>query len=332
MVRMADSDSADRSLPTELEPPQEHFREAMLTHIAELGVDLGIRSDGMGRLANIATWLAACQGICPPKDLGEVELIIVGSDSPLASSTLPENHATQVAAAIEEGRSPLVDIAKQAGAHLRFINADDHAPKGPINQLSEHGFSQLIEVGRRFADDAADRGVDMLLLGDLGRGMTTGAAAVVGTMCSIEPVDIVGRGSGIDDAGWKLKTATVRDAMFRVRDDRSVADRVLRRAGNPAIVVMCGLMIQAAERRTPLVFEGAGAAAAGLSAQMLCPGTSDWWLAASVGSEPCEKAALSALQLTPLLDLGVGNGAGLGTMLALPLLRQAVTLTQSAEA
>ena len=43
-----------------------------------------------------------------------------------------------------------------------------------------------------------------------------------------EPVAAVGRGTGIDDAGWSRKTAAVRDAMYRSRAVRSTRSRCWR--------------------------------------------------------------------------------------------------------
>ena len=54
----------------------------------------------------------------------------------------------------------------------------------------------------------------------MGIGNTTPAAILIGTITSREPVEVVGRGSGIDDAGWIRKTAAIRDGMRRVRKHR----------------------------------------------------------------------------------------------------------------
>ena len=140
----------------------------------------------------------------------------------------------------------------------------------------------------------------------------------------MEPVKIIGRGSGIDDEAWKTKVAVIRDAMFRARDDKAVAERVLQQIGSADLVVMAGILAQSAVRRTPVIFDGVGAIAAALCAQMLAPGAAAWWLAASAGTEPGALPALNALGLEPLLDVRLGAGQGLGAVLALPMVRYAV--------
>ena len=242
-------------------------------------------------------------------------------------SALPADFNAQVRQNLADAAAPVVDACRSARVSLSIIDATLGTPSGSIDTadaLSPEDYVRHLQRGMRFADQEADKGTQVLLLGDLGRGLTTVAAAVIGSVCSVEPVKIIGRGSGIDDEAWKTKVAVIRDAMFRVRDDKAVASRVLQQIGSADLVVMAGILAQAAVRRTPVIFDGVGAAAAALCAQMLAPGAAAWWLAASAGTEPAALPALNALGLEPLLDLQLGTGQGLGAVLALPMVRYAV--------
>ena len=122
---------------------------------------------------------------------------------------------------------------------------------------------------------------------------------------------------------WRTKTAIIRDAMYRVRDDRADALQVLRRVGGADLAVLTGLLAQAAVRRTPVLIDGVGVLAAALCAQMIAPGSSDWWVVASKGNEPAITPALRALRLSPVLDAGISAGQGTGALLAVSLVRYA---------
>ena len=65
----------------------------------------------------------------------------------------------------------------------------------------------------------------------MGIGNTTAATTLIATLTDTEPVAVVGRGTGIDDAGWSRKTAAVRDAMYRGRRFRSDPVALLRTCG-----------------------------------------------------------------------------------------------------
>lgn len=313
-------------------PPDEDVLVQARSARDALPAEFAVPRRSLGRLESLGAWLSACQGQVPPRPLHEVRLIVVAGEHGVAQrapevSALPASFTEDAMRAIVDGRAPLISAASAAGIFVSLVDANSQRPSGAIDvedamtaaELSEH-----LRRGMSIADAEADKGTQLLLLGDVGRGLTTVAAAVIGSICGIEPVKIVGRGSGIDDSAWRVKTAAIRDAMYRVRDDRADASRVLRRIGSPDLAVLTGILAQSAIRRTPVVIDGLGVAAAALCAQLLVPGAAAWWVAGSVGEEPAHMPALKALRLDPLINVGIGTGQGLGAIMALPLLRQAV--------
>lgn len=313
-------------------PPDEATRSRAEQLRTTAPTKAGIPVGSLGRLEEVATWIAACQGSAPADVLNAARMVVVTGEHGAAEahpeiSALPADFNAQVRQNLADAAAPVVDACRSARVSLSIIDATLGTPSGSIDTadaLSPEDYVRHLQRGMRFADQEADKGTQVLLLGDLGRGLTTVAAAVIGSVCSVEPVKIIGRGSGIDDEAWKTKVAVIRDAMFRVRDDKAVASRVLQQIGSADLVVMAGILAQAAVRRTPVIFDGVGAAAAALCAQMLAPGAAAWWLAASAGTEPAALPALNALGLEPLLDLQLGTGQGLGAVLALPMVRYAV--------
>ncbi|WP_408925977.1 nicotinate-nucleotide--dimethylbenzimidazole phosphoribosyltransferase [Corynebacterium sp. YSMAA1_1_F7] len=326
--------ASSTSTPTfpSIVPPDEATRSRAEQLRTTAPTSAGIPAGSLGRLEDVATWIASCQGSAPATPLDAAGLILVTGEHGVAEahpeiSALPTDFNAQVLQALADATAPVVDACRAARVSLSIIDATLGKPSGPIDTadaLSPEDYEKHLARGMRFADQEADKGTSVLLLGDLGRGLTTVAAAVIGSVCSVEPVKIIGRGSGIDDEAWKTKVAVIRDAMFRARDDKAVAERVLQQIGSADLVVMAGILAQSAVRRTPVIFDGVGAIAAALCAQMLAPGAAAWWLAASAGTEPAALPALNALGLEPLLDVRLGAGQGLGAVLALPMVRYAV--------
>ena len=96
---------------------------------------------------------------------------------------------------------------------------------------------------------------------------------------------------------------------------------MLQRLGGYEIAGMVGLILEATERRIPVVLDGfiTGAAA---DCSTPKPKAADILITGTQSSEPSHSSMLKDLQLEPLLDLGIRLGEGAGATLA--------TLVQSA--
>jgi nicotinate-nucleotide--dimethylbenzimidazole phosphoribosyltransferase len=180
-----------------------------------------------------------------------------------------------------------------------------------------------LALGARVADELVDAGADLLVAGDMGIGNTTPAAALVGLLADVEPAQVVGRGTGIDDATWMRKTAAVRDAMRRGRPLKGDPIGLLAAIGGPDLAATTGFLLQAAARRTPVLLDGVISCACALVAHRIAFRASQWWCASHRSTEPAAAAALDRLGLDPLLDLGMRLGEGTGALVALPLLTAA---------
>jgi nicotinate-nucleotide--dimethylbenzimidazole phosphoribosyltransferase len=160
----------------------------------------------------------------------------------------------------------------------------------------------------------------------MGIGNTTAATVLIAVLTNTEPVVAVGRGTGIDDAGWMRKTAAVRDALYRTHPARFDPVAVLRVGGGADLAAMAGFLAQAAVRRTPVLLDGVVVTAAALVAERLAPGARAWWQAGHRSTEPAHALALDQLELTPILDLGMRLGEGTGAAVALTVVRAAIAI------
>lgn len=297
---------------------------------------------GLGRLRELAAWVAACQGVFPPAPLDRCRVVVFAGDHGVAKrgmSILPPAHSLEQARGIERGAGAVNVLARAAGASVRVVDVSlDHEAEGDERVSRSSGsidvedamtpeqFERAIELGRRVADQEIDSGADLLIPGDLGVGNTTVAAAVLGAFTRTEPVAVVGPGSGITDELWKIKVGAIRDAMFRVRTLVTEPTEVLRKIGSPDLVALTAFIAQAAARRTPVLLDGAPVTVAAYLAERLAPGTKDWCQAGQLTPEPAHLIALQALELTPLIALGMNAGQGAGALAALPLVKVAAEL------
>jgi nicotinate-nucleotide--dimethylbenzimidazole phosphoribosyltransferase len=324
-------------LPSVTAPDVDARRAAVARH-AELDVPDG----ALGRLAELGVWLAAAQGACPPRPLARPRVVVIAGDHGIAaagvSAHAPGDTAHQVAA-VREHAAPVAVLAAVAGVSVRVVDValDSDDPErhrvrrgsGRIDRedaLTADEAEKAFAVGRALADEEVDAGADLLVPASLGVGATTPAATLVAALTSTEPVAVIGRGSGIDDAGWMRKAAAVRDALRRARPHVRDPLALLRVAGGADLAALTGFCLQAALRRTPVLLDGLVVGAAALLADELAKGAREWWLYAQRSPDPAMALVEEHLDLSPVLDLGVRLGDGTGAVAAVPLLQMAARL------
>jgi nicotinate-nucleotide--dimethylbenzimidazole phosphoribosyltransferase len=303
----------------------------------------------LGRLEDLSAWVASCQGHCPPRQFERARVVVFAGDHGVAASGVsayPAEVTSQMVANIANGGAAINALADIAGATVRVadlaVDADTLSQQvgahkvrrssGDITKqdaLSDQETSDAVDAGRQIADQEVDAGADLLIAGDMGIGNTTAATVLVAALTGIEPVAVVGYGSGIDDAGWARKTAAVRDALFRAGPVLSDPVALLRSCGGADLAGIAGFCAQAAVRRTPLLLDGIAVTAAALVAERLAPGARLWWQAGHLSTEPAHTVALAQLKLDPIMDLRMRLGEGTGAVLALPVLRAAVAALSS---
>ncbi|BBZ29177.1 nicotinate-nucleotide--dimethylbenzimidazole phosphoribosyltransferase [Mycolicibacterium madagascariense] len=304
----------------------------------------------LGRLEELSIWVAACQGECPPRQFVRPRVVVFAGDHGVTAagvSAFPSEVTGQMVANFDAGGAAINVLAGLAGATVRVVDiaVDSAEPlseaigahrvrRGSGNiavedALTDDEATAAVAAGRAIADEEVDGGADLLIAGDMGIGNTTPATTLIAALTSSEPVAVVGRGTGVDDAGWARKTAAIRDALFRARDVTSDPVALLRVCGGADLAAMAGFLAQAAVRRTPVLLDGVVVTAAALVAARLSPGASQWWQAGHRSTEPAHSLALAHLGLEPIVDLGMRLGEGTGAAVALPVLRAAVATLAS---
>jgi nicotinate-nucleotide--dimethylbenzimidazole phosphoribosyltransferase len=245
-----------------------------------------------------------------------------------------------------EGGSPVAVMARQSDVPLRIVDAGldcDPAllPEEVVRHRVRRGSGridvedaltleeaeQAVRLGMRIADEEADSGTDLVVLGDLSVGGTTPASTLIAALCGTDASVVTGRGgTGIDDLAWMRKCSAIRDALRRARPVLGDQLTLLAAVGGADLAATTGFLLQSAVRRMPVILDGVVSAACALVGQRAAFRAPDWWLAGQLSGEPGQAKALDRLALTPLLDQGVTVGGGAGALLSLPMVRAAAAL------
>jgi nicotinate-nucleotide--dimethylbenzimidazole phosphoribosyltransferase len=333
--------------------PDDSLRKAALDRQARLTKPAG----ALGRLEPLSAWLASVTGTCPPPPLDRVRVVIFAGDHGVArtarTSAYPPEVTAQMVLNFIAGGAGVNALAELNGASVRVLDMSVDADLGYLGShedtvgahrirrgsgsidredaLTYDEAMRAFNAGREVADEEIDRGVDLLIPGDMGIGNTTPTATIIGLLTRTEIQFVVGRGTGIDDTTWMRKSAAVRDAMRRGRPRMGDPIDLLAAVGGADLAAMTGLLVQAAIRRTPVLLDGVVSAAAALLAQAINYRTPQWFVASHRSTEPAQHAALEYLDLKPLIDLDLRLGEGTGALIALPIVRAAqVTLANMA--
>ncbi|MFI9200725.1 nicotinate-nucleotide--dimethylbenzimidazole phosphoribosyltransferase [Streptomyces sp. NPDC053048] len=303
----------------------------------------------LGRLDELGEWLAAAQGALPVKPVERPRVLLFAGDHGIAKlgvSGGPEGGARELVRAALDGGSPAAILARRFGAGLRVVDmavdCDPEELPGDVtghrvrrgsgridieDALSAEEAEAAFRAGMAIADEEADSGTDLVVLGDLSVGGTTAAGVLVGALCGTDASVVTGRGGfGIDDLAWMRKCAAIRDALRRARPVLGDQLELLAAVGGADLTAMTGFLLQSAVRRTPVILDGVVTSACALVAQRVAFRSPDWWLAGQASGDPAQAKALDRMALNPLLDHGVTVGEGTGALLALPLVQAAAAL------
>ncbi len=212
-------------------------------------------------------------------------------------------------------------IRKRIGAGTRNFLVE--------NAMSRADAVRAVEWGADvFEESHAKAPIDLAGVGDMGIGNSSSAAAVLCCLLGVPPSSVVGRGTGLDDAGLNRKI----DVIDRALKARSaiVSDPidVLSKVGGFEIGEMAGCFIAGAARRTPMVVDGFISTAAAALASRMCPAVRDYLFFSHRSAEGGHALVLQKLGVDPILDFHMRLGEGTGAALAMQILDSAVGIFQ----
>ncbi|HEY4473501.1 MAG TPA: nicotinate-nucleotide--dimethylbenzimidazole phosphoribosyltransferase [Stellaceae bacterium] len=308
---------------------------ALMAHLPGPDVDAGTAAalrekqltkpaGALGRLEELAAWLAIWQGRHPPS-LNHPRTIVFAANHGVAArgvSAYPASVTAQMVQNFIAGGAAVNQLCKTIDADLRVYEMNLDTPTGDIVDgpaMTDEECARAIAYGMM----AVEPGIDALAVGEMGIANTTIAAALCLALFGGDAAGWTGPGTGIVGAALDKKREIVAAAVARHRPEAGDPFDVLRRLGGLEFAAMAGAILAARMGRVPVVLDGfcAGAAAAVLYAAD--PRALDHCVAGHVSAEPGHRRLLDRLGKPPLLDLGMRLGEASGATLALGILKAA---------
>ena len=275
------------------------------------------------RLDAVAVWLAGWQGTTTPR-VERPHVVVFAADHGVAVDGVSAYPAEVTAAMVEAIRSGVATVsvlARPVGATLELFDVGVGRPTGNIrvvDAMSGDEFEEAVSAGAA-AVESVD--ADLLVVGEIGIGNTTAAAAVAAAVLGGEAGDWVGPGTGVVGAALARKCEVVQAALDRVGTVPPL--QALRRLGGRELAAMAGAVTAARRRRLPVVLDGFIATASVAPLAVARPGSLDHCIAGHCSAEPGHERALELLGLEPLMRLDLRLGEGSGALVAVPIIGMA---------
>ncbi len=315
---------------TELLPPLDELPEPNAQAVEQINARIAdiLRPPGaLARLDEIASWLAGWQGTATPT-VTRPHGLIFAADHGVAEegvSAFPAEVTGAMLAAFQASKASVSALAAVAGAEVTAIDVGVGVPTGNIRHVPALEPERFMEVFTQGREAVAELDADLLILGEMGIGNTTPAAAVTAAVLDGDPATFVGRGTGIDDERYENKVAVVSDAIARLDADATPLE-ILRQVGGAELVALAGALVEARMRRTPVLLDGYIATSPALVLHAIDPDLISHCRAGHCSAEPGHERGLDQLGLAPLLSLDMALGEASGAMAAVPLVKMACAL------
>ncbi|MFD7106329.1 nicotinate-nucleotide--dimethylbenzimidazole phosphoribosyltransferase [Streptomyces celluloflavus] len=298
----------------------------------------------LGMLEIISAQLSGLSRKCPPPIPEPAAVAIFAGDHGVHAQGVtpwPQEVTGQMVANFLGGGAVCNAFAHQVGAEVCVVDVGvagelpatpgllprkvrpgtDDFTTGPA--MSQEDVLKAIEVGIETARDLVAAGNKALLTGEMGIANTTTSAALISVYTDADPVEVTGRGTGINDETHARKVDVVRRALELHQPDPNDPIGVLAAVGGLEHAALVGLILGGASLRTPVILDGVSAGAAALVARAIAPEALAACIAGHRSAEPGHVAALTKLGLRPLVDLDLRLGEGTGALLALPVVQSA---------
>lgn len=324
-----------------IERPDESLREALIDKINNLTKPKG----SLGVLEELALQIGLIQHTLSPT-LACPHNLLFAADHGIVEegvSKSPKEITWQQLSNFLHGGAGVNFLCRQHGFKLVLIDAgvDYDLPyeKGIINcsvgrgtrnflhgpAMTAEEMDLCLERGAQMVDRVYEQGCNVVSFGEMGIGNTSPSSVWMHLFTGLSLQQCVGAGSGLDNAGIQHKYRILQQAVDNYTGDGSVADRIAWFGGYEMVMAIGG-MLRAAERKMIVLVDGFIMTSCMLAASQLHPEVLAYAIFGHQGDEVGHKRLLDAMQVRPLLNLGLRLGEGTGAICAYPIVESAVRM------
>jgi len=280
----------------------------------------------LGRLEDIAIFFAGWHGDARPRIDKARAAIFAGNHGFTVHgvSAFPPSVTAQMVANFEAGGAAINALSAASDLVLKVVALDLDRPTADFTTAAAMSATDCLDALNAGAG-AVEDDLDLLVVGEMGIGNSTAAAALCARSFGGSAADWVGPGTGVDTEGIARKIGVIERALEIHGHAARSAFETLRRVGGREIAAIAGATLRARQLGVPVVLDGfiSGAAIAPLAADN--PAITDHCIAGHCSAEPGHVRLLASLGLTPLLSLGMRLGEGSGAAVAAGVIRAALT-------
>ncbi|WP_339107366.1 nicotinate-nucleotide--dimethylbenzimidazole phosphoribosyltransferase [Thioclava sp. GXIMD4216] len=277
----------------------------------------------LGRLEDLAIFMAGWQRRERPHIRKAQALVFAGNHGVCAQGVnpFPQSVTAQMVANYEHGGAAINQLCRANGAELSAVALDLDTPTADFTQAPAMTEAETLDALNRGAA-AVDPEADVLILGEMGIGNSTIAAALAAALFGGEVGDWVGRGTGSDDAGVMRKISAISRGLERHKG--LSAKHILAALGGREQAAICGAVLAARMYRIPVLLDGFICTASAAPLHGVDPALLAHCLVGHVSVEPGHRKLLAALDKQPILNFDMRLGEGTGAALSLGILRSAL--------
>lgn len=277
----------------------------------------------LGRLEEIAVFMAGWRATVRPVIARAQALVFAGNHGICVHgvSPYPPEVTVQMVANFEHGGAAINQLCRASGADLSVISLDLDRPTADFTKAPAMSEAETLDALNRGAA-AVDATADVLILGEMGIGNSTVAAALALALFGGEPRDWVGPGTGADAAGIARKASVIRQGVELHERARGLG--VLAALGGREQAAICGAVLAARAARIPVILDGFICTAAAAVLHGVDPALLDHCMVGHASAEPGHRRLLSALGKKGIVEFDMRLGEGSGAALALGIVRAAL--------
>jgi nicotinate-nucleotide--dimethylbenzimidazole phosphoribosyltransferase len=279
----------------------------------------------LGRLEDLAIWLATWQARHPPR-LETPRTLVFAANHGVAArgvSAYPAAVTAQMVQNFLSGGAAVNQLCRVFDAGLKVYEMNLDAPTGDIAveaAMTEEECAKAMAYGMM----AVEPGIDALALGEMGIGNTTAAAALCAGLFGGTAEEWTGPGTGVSGAALEAKQGAVAQAVTLHRPAARDPLDMLRRLGGLELAAIAGAVMAARLGRVPVVLDGFASTAAAAVLFAADPHALDHCIVAHLSAEPGHQRLVREIGQDPLFDLGMRLGEASGATLAFGVLKAAV--------
>ena len=277
----------------------------------------------LGKLEDLAMFMAGWRATSRPAIKRAQAVVFAGNHGVCAQgvNVYPQAVTAQMVANFTVGGAAINQLCRANGADLSVVPLDLDRPTtdfttGPA--MTDADCLAAMNAGARAVNPSAD----VLILGEMGIGNSTVAAALCAALFGRDVADWVGPGTGSDAKGIARKVAAIKAGLARHRG--LDAAHVLAALGGREQAAICGAVLAARSHRIPVLLDGFICSAAAAVLYAADPALLDHCLIGHVSAEPGHRHLLDAIGKRAILEFDMRLGEGSGAALALGILRAAL--------